>query len=145
METFKEPREFVENLGYAQDRHDALATLDMSSIDRPIVDIVAGFAALPHCFTLQSCYGHFVCAPQQDPHTLEPTSADYSGPLRYRIAYMAFCVENSPRGRALREAFSQIPGVAPGYVQFGSAELVLGTLGQFVRASGGAGCPPTAG
>lgn len=122
METFTEPREFVANTRYSQDRHDALAALDLSSIDRPIVDIVAGFTTLPHCFTLQSCYGHFVCAPQQDPYTLEPIPRGHSGSLRYRIAYIAFCIENSRRGWALREAFAQIARVAPGYIQFGSAD-----------------------
>jgi len=122
METFTKPREFVENKRYSQDRHDALAALDLNSIDKPIVDIVAGFAMLPHCFTLQCCYGHFVCTPEQARHSLEPIPLGYSGLLRYRIAYMAFCVENSRRGRALRQALAGIPTVAPGYVQFGSAD-----------------------
>jgi hypothetical protein len=122
VETFTEPREFVENPRYDLDRRNALAALDLNSIDAPIVDIVAGFTALPYCFTLQSCYGHFICAPQQDPHTLEPIPWGYSGPVRYRIAYMAFCIENSHRGRALQEALAQMPRTVPGYVQFGSAE-----------------------
>jgi hypothetical protein len=122
VETFTEPRGFIANPRYSQDHHDALAALDLSSIDGPIVDIVAGFATLPHCFTLQSCYGHFVWSPGQNPHTLEPTPDGFSGSLRYRIAYIAFCIENSQRGRALREALAQIPRVAPGYIQFGSAD-----------------------
>ena len=72
METFGEPRDFVKNERYAQARKDALAALDMGAIDAPIVDIVAGFAKLPHCFTLQCCYGHFVCALEQYPHRLDP-------------------------------------------------------------------------
>jgi hypothetical protein len=112
----------VHNPRYAQDRQDALAALDLKSIDAPIVDIVAGFAALPHCFTLQSCYGHFVCDPHQSPHNLEPIAADCCGAITYRIAYLALCLENSRRGRGLREALARIPEVAPGYVQFGSAD-----------------------
>lgn len=122
METFTEPREFVENPRYAQDRRNVLSALNPNSIDAPILDIVTGFTDLPHCFTLQSCYGHFVRSPGQDPHTPEPIPTGYSGSLRYRIAYMAFCIENSRRGRALREALAQIPRVVPGYVQFGSAD-----------------------
>jgi hypothetical protein len=122
METFTEPREFVENTRYAQDRSDALAALDLNSIDRPLVDIVAGFAALPHCFTLQCCYGHFICAPDQDTRSLEPAPRGFSGLLTYRIAYMAFCIENSHRGRGLQRALAALPSVAPGYVQFGSAD-----------------------
>ena len=122
METFTESRGFVENARYAQDRQDALAALNLGSIDRPIVDIVAGFAALPHCFTLQCCYGHFVCAPGQNPHNLEPIAHDHSGLVRYRIAYVAFCIENSHRGRALWKSLARVPAVDTGYVQFGSAD-----------------------
>jgi hypothetical protein len=101
--------------------------LDLGSIDEPIVDIVAGFASIPHCYTLQCCCGHFVCAPEQDPRTLDPVPAGHSGLVRYRIAYMAFCLENSLRGRALRESLSRVPSVAPGYVQFGTADWLWKT------------------
>jgi hypothetical protein len=121
METFTEPREFVDHPRYSREREDALAALDLGSIDAPIVDIIAGFAKIPHCFTLQSCYGHFVCAAEQDPRTLDPIPRGHTGPVRYRIAYVAFCLENSPRGRALRESLARIPAVEPAYVQFGTA------------------------
>jgi hypothetical protein len=85
VETFTEPREFVANPRYSQDRRDALAALDLSAIDKPIVDIVVGFATLPHCFTLQSCYGHFVRSRGQDPHTLKPIPTGYSGSLVPRM------------------------------------------------------------
>lgn len=122
METFGEPRDFVKNERYAQARKDALAALDMGAIDAPIVDIVAGFAKLPHCFTLQCCYGHFVCAPEQYPHRLDPIPRGYSGPMRYRIAYIAFCLEDSHRGRALRDSLARMVEISPDYVQFGSAD-----------------------
>ncbi len=112
----------MEHTRYSQGRQDALAALDLGSIDEPIVDIVARFAALPHCFTLQCCYGHFVCAPEQDPHSLVPIPRGYAGLVRYRIAYIAFCLENSRRGWALRESLARVPAVDPGYVQFGSAD-----------------------
>ena len=144
METFTEPGEFVTNTRYSQDRHDALAALDLSSIDRPIVDIVAGFSTLPHSFTLQSCYGHFVCAPRAGiPYTLEPIPRGHSGPLRYRIAYIAFCIENSRRGWALREAFAQIPRGCTGLYPVRVCGLVPGTLDQFVRSSGEEPVAPT--
>ena len=126
METFSEPREFVENLRYDQDRKDALAALDLCSIDEPIVDIVAGFATLPHCFTLQCCYGHFVCAPEQNSHTLEPIPRDCDGLVRYRIAYIAFCLENSSRGLSLRDSLSRLMAIDSGYVQFGSPDWFWG-------------------
>ena len=122
METFTEPREFAENIRYSQDREETLAALDLSLIDKPIVDIVSGFAALPHCFTLQCCYGHFICAPQQDPHSLEPIPRGNGNLVRYRIAYIAFCIENSRRGRALRESLARVTAIDPSHVQFGSAD-----------------------
>jgi hypothetical protein len=122
LETFKDARELVEDARYPQERQEALAALNLDAIDRPIADLIAGFATLPHCFTLQCCYGHFVCAPGQDPHNLEPIARGHSGMVRYRIAYIAFCLENSPRGRALRKALARIPAIAPGYIQFGSAD-----------------------
>jgi hypothetical protein len=122
METFTEPRDFVNHPRYSREREDALAALDLGSIDAPIVDIIAGFAKIPHCFTLQSCYGHFVCAAEQDPRTLDPIPRGHTGPVRYRIAYVAFCLENSPRGRALRESLARIPAIEPAYVQFGTPD-----------------------
>jgi hypothetical protein len=122
METFTKAREFVESIGYAQARQSSIAVLDIASIDDPIKDIVDGFASLPHCFTLQCCYGHFLCSPGQDPHTLEPIPCGFSGSTRYRIAYVSFCLENSLRGRALRQSLARLPQVDPDYVQFGSAD-----------------------
>ena len=122
LETFSEAKAFVESRRYAENRRDSLAAVDLSSIDEPIVDIVAGFAALPHCFTLQCCYGHFICAQGQSLHSLAPVPKGYQGPVRYRIAYMAFCLEKSSRGRALRDALSLITAIDGDYVQFGSPD-----------------------
>ncbi len=83
--------------------------------------LIDGFAMLPHCFTLQSCYGHFLHDPRQDIHSLDPLPSSDIGPVDYRIAYMAFCLENSPRGRALSDTLSQIPADL-NLVQFGSAD-----------------------
>lgn len=121
METFSEAREFVEHGGYVRARQRAIAALDLASIDDPIKDIVEGFAALPHCFTLQCCYGHFVCSPEQDPHNFEPIPLGFSGLVTYRIAYIAFCLENSPGGQLLRHSLARLTAVDPGYIQFGSA------------------------
>jgi hypothetical protein len=122
VETFSEPREFVENTKYVQERKAALAVLDLDSIDESIVDIVSGFATLPHCFTQQCCYGHFICSPGQSIHSLQPIPSNYSGLVRYRIAYIAFCLENSSRGLAFRDSLSQVTAVDPDYVQFGSPD-----------------------
>lgn len=122
METFTKAREFVEDSGYAHARQKSIDALGRTSIDDPISDIVEGFAALPHCFTLQCCYGHFLCAPEQDPNNCEPVPPGFSGLVTYRIAYIVFCLENSRRGRALRKSLARLPAVDPDYVQFGSAD-----------------------
>ena len=122
METFAKAREFVEHRGFGHARRRAIAALDLASIDDPIKDIVAGFAALPHCFTLQCCYGHFICFPEQDPYNFEPIPLGFSGLVTYRIAYIAFCLENSRRGQALRQSLARLPERDPGYIQFGSAD-----------------------
>jgi len=122
VETFTEAREFMENPRYSNDRKSTLAALDLRSIDEPITDIVTGFAALSHCFPLQSCYGHFICTPGQDSHTLDPVPPGHSGLVRYRIAYVALCLENSQRGWALRDSLARVPAVDRDYVQFGSAD-----------------------
>ena len=65
--SFTESREFVTHLGYYQDREKAIAALDLDSTDEPIV---SAFADLSFCFPLQSCFGHFVCNPDQNKRTL---------------------------------------------------------------------------
>ena len=123
METFTEPKDFVENPHYLQQQQTSLAALDIDTIDAPIVDIVKSFQDLPCCFTLQSCFGHFIHAGQQDKKSTErlPIS-DGVGPVTYRIAYVAFCLENNPEGKELLEDLRAIPVADPGYIQFGSAE-----------------------
>jgi len=122
LETFTEPRQFEENPRYSKDRHDTLAALDLRTIDEPIVDIIDCFAALPHCFTVQSCYGHFLWAPEQDIYCLDPVPTKNIGFIKYRLAYIAFCIDNSLAGRAFYNSLAQIPALDSDYVQFGSAE-----------------------
>lgn len=122
METLTEARDLVEHPRFRLDRQDALSALDPESIDEPIVDIFAGFASLPHCFTLQSCYGHFVCGDAHDPRSLEPVPCGCGDGVRYRIAYLAICVENSGRGQRLRESLARLADIDRAYIQFGSAD-----------------------
>ena len=122
METFRGPRDFVHNPAYLQDRDAVLKGLDPDIIDNPIVDLILGFARLPECFTMQCCYGHFVWAPGQDPRNLERLPETHKGEIEYRIAYIAFCLENSAEGRGLRESLEDVASVDPEYVQFGSPD-----------------------
>lgn len=121
METFGKPREFVKDGEYIYARQRAIAELNLGDIDSPIRDIIHGFARLPHCFTLQCCYGHFICDDRQDRDSLEVIPTGYVKTVRYRIAYMAVCLENSKRGRKLWKTLAAVTGIEPEFIQFGSA------------------------
>lgn len=122
METFSERKDLEENDRYSQDRKAVLGELDLSLIDEPIVDIVDCLASLPYCFPLQTCYGHLLCAPNQNLRSLDRIPCGYAGPVRYRIAYLALCIENSRPGRALLDSLAETSRIDPDYVQLGSAD-----------------------
>lgn len=79
-----------------------MTSLTESMIDEPIRDVIRSFNGLPCCFTLQSCYGHFVYKGQGDPNNLEALPVtDAIASVKYKIAYVAFCIESSASGRDL--------------------------------------------
>ena len=120
METFSKARDFIEHPYYARDRSNVLSGLRLEDIDAPIRDIVTALGKLPQCFTLQSCYGHFVWDGQPDAHNLAVLPLLNQGPVRYRIAYLALCIEKGDRGAYLRDRFAAIREIDDEYVQFGS-------------------------
>ena len=123
METFSEVKVLVENLYYPVQRRESLSALTDDIIDGPIIDLINGFNKLPHCFTLQSCYGHFVHNEQKDPHNFDPLPCtDAITEVEYRIAYIAFCIENSTWGIGLFEALKEITTIDPENIQFCCAE-----------------------
>ena len=123
METFTESKELVENSHYQVQRQKCLAGLSDSMIDAPIIELINNFNNLPYCFTMQSCYGHFIYNGQNDPHNLEPLPlTDTIDRVEYRIAYIAFCIENSVLGKALFAALKGITAIDRENVQFCCAE-----------------------
>lgn len=123
LETFTELKELAENPHYRAQKEKTRCDLANGMIDMPIVDLINGFNKLPHCFTLQSCYGHFVYNGQKDIHNLEqlPTIGGI-GTVEYRIAYIAFCIENCLLGRELFGSFEKIMAIDPENIQFCCAE-----------------------
>lgn len=122
METFTDLKELVENPHYRVQRAKSLCTLSDEKIDDPIIDLVNGFNRLPYAFTLQSCYGHFVYR-GKDLHHLEPLPAtDAIKTVEYRIAYVAFCIENSASGKGLLEALKEMTTIDRENIQFCCAE-----------------------
>ena len=100
-----------------------LFDLNDDMIDMPIVDLINGYNKLPCCFTLQSCYGHFVYEGQKDTHNLDPLpTKEIIAKVEYRIAYVAFCIENSASGRWLFEVLKEITAIDPENIQFCCAE-----------------------
>jgi hypothetical protein len=123
METFTRTKPLSENPHYQKQRRNRLESLDESILDAPIAEIVAGFNALAHCFTLQSCFGHFLYDGQTDAHNLAPLPT--TKPLHaieYRIAYIALCIENSDAGRRLIKALKRVVDLDPKNIQFGCAD-----------------------
>ena len=118
METYTEIKELVENPSFQDQRRKILAGLSDDMIDGPIVDLISDINRLPHCFTLQSCYGHFVYDGQNDTHNLEPLPVtDTIGGVEYRIAYVCFCIENSAAGRGFLKILKGITDIDPDNVQ----------------------------
>jgi len=123
LKTFTELKELAENPHFQIQRQKILCELTNDMIDVPIIDIINGFNKLPYCFTLQSCYGHFVYNEQKNSHSLEPLPVKETiAKVEYRIAYIAFCIEKSIFGRELFEASKEITAIDPENVQFCCAE-----------------------
>ena len=123
METFTDLKEFAENPNYQTQKQKILSELNDDMIDKPIVGLINGFNQLPYCFTLQSCYGHFIYNGQKDIHNLDPLPAkEIISKIEYRIAYLALCIENSVSGRGLFEILKEITDIDPKNIQFGCAE-----------------------
>ena len=123
METFTEPKELAENPHYQDQRQRTLAGLSEDMIDAPIIDLIKAFNELPYCFTLQSCYGHFVFKGQDDPHNLEPLPVTSTvARVEYRIAYICLCVEKNELGKRLLDALNEVTAMDRENIQFCCAE-----------------------
>lgn len=123
LETFTEIKKFVENPSFPDQRRKRLAGLANVTIDLPIVGIINRMNRLHHCFTLQSCYGHFVHNGQKNPHNLELLpNTDSNAKVEYRIAYIAFCIDNNASGRGLFRTMKEITTLDPENIQFCCAE-----------------------
>jgi hypothetical protein len=124
VETFIEPKELIHNPHFQDQRKKSLAGLNNDMIDRPIVRIINGLNKLPYCFTIQCCYGHFLFNGQKNPHNLEPlpVATNTITKVEYRIAYIAFCIENSESGRKLLVDIKELTVIDPENIQFCSAE-----------------------
>jgi len=123
LETYIEPKDMMENPDYERQRQKSLAELADSMIDTPIIGLIKGLNSLTCCFTLQCCYGHFLYEGQDDPHNINPLPMTASiDSVEYRLAYIAFCIENSDPGRRLLEDLRKLTAIDPENIQFCCAE-----------------------
>jgi hypothetical protein len=123
METFAAPKSLVPNPNFEAQKQSSLAGLKDHMIDAPIVDIIKRFNRLPFCYTLQSCFGHFVYEGQPDRHSINPLPATtVTTPIEYRIAYIAFGVDNCNAGRKFINALDELTALDRTCIQFCSAD-----------------------
>ncbi len=123
VETYTELKPFVMNPFFERQRAKALNSTDFEQIDVPIIEIIKSITHLPYCFTLQSCYGHFVHNLQNNPNNIDPLfrSNDISN-VDYRLAYLAFCIQNNENGQVLFHDLNELTSIDPDNIQFGCAE-----------------------
>ena len=116
-----DPQPFVSYPAFEKDRQKMLGNFEVDLIDYPLASLISDLNTLPYVFTLQSCHGHFLHI--DGPEILNFESLDSSENLLYRLAYIAFCIEDSPSGREFREKLIKIPSFTnPHNVQFCSAQ-----------------------
>lgn len=123
METYIKVKPFVDDNNFDKNRKNAFEKINFKDIDTPIIDIVRGFSDISYCFTLQCCFGHFLHGDNIDPENIIPLNIpDRNISVEYRIAYFAFCMENSESGRLIYSDIESIEQIDKEYIQFGSVE-----------------------
>jgi len=123
LETFAAPKKIVDNPEFQSQRQKYLAGLESAVIDAPILEIVHEFSKHPFCFTMQSCYGHFLYDGQRDPYNLAPLPFSRQiTTVTYKIAYLAFGIENSTSGSKFLACLDHFTEIDPDYIQLCSAE-----------------------
>ena len=122
METFTSIKDIITNPGYKEQRRKSIKNLPLNAIDPPIVNLISKINKLSCCFTLQCCYGHFLHKQQQNTHCCESLPIlRVKSSIEYRIAYIAFCLEESILGKQLFKNLMDIPSIDPDYIQVGCA------------------------
>lgn len=128
MITFTIPKPFVEDPEYRKKKEKSLIELEdilkKNELDLPIKKVIMEINKIPCCFTLQSCYGHFVHLYQKNSNNIVSLSKYSSEKIDvlYRIAYVAFCIQDNEPGKLLYEDLKLLVKIDPRYIQFGSSD-----------------------
>ena len=98
--------------------------LSSGAIDTPFMPLVKSIREIPYCYTLQSCFGHFVLSDGTERYRIEDIrdSLDENTLIHFKIPYLAFCVENNESGRSFVDDLKAVQRIDPEYIQFGCAE-----------------------
>ncbi|OQY01813.1 MAG: hypothetical protein B6I26_02280 [Desulfobacteraceae bacterium 4572_130] len=123
METFLKLKKLIKNPLYQAQKQKSMINLNLNIIDAPIIKLIKNFNNLPYCFTLQSCYGHFLYKGQKDSHNLAPLPITNTiNKTVYKIAYIVFCIEKSVLGTWLFKALKKITAIDHKNIQFCCAQ-----------------------
>ena len=128
MITFTKPKSLVKNPLFEDQKKYTLSAFDLNTIDYPIQKVIAKLNEIPYCFTLQSCYGHFLYGDQTDPFNLVPLpETKFLENIKYRIAYIAMCVTNDKYGRNILTGLKNIEKIDPEYIN-GYRDLAISLI-----------------
>jgi hypothetical protein len=125
VKTYTALKNMMENPGFQEQRQHHLRGLKEAVIDEPLVGLIRDMNRLSFCFTLQCCYGHFLFPGRDDPLNCLglPAAAAVAGTrIEYRIAYIAFGIENNASGKLFWEQLKAIERIDPQRIQYGCAD-----------------------
>jgi hypothetical protein len=121
METYTDHKPFRHNPHFKADRLIALDNLDLNLIDFPLIKLVKDINRLPCLFTLQCCHGHFLKKDGEEILNLELSQTNEQ--VKYRLAYIVFCIEDSLSGRDIKKRLVNIQlSIDQDKIQFCSAQ-----------------------
>ncbi len=123
MKTFSKAKALRTNPHFKAHKQRWLARLTDTVIDKPIVAIIKDLNKRADCFTLQSCYGHFIYPGQTDRYNFDswPVTENIAQ-VSYRIAYLAVCIANCGTGRDFLDRLKSTTAIDPQNIQFGCAD-----------------------
>jgi len=123
LKTFTRAKALNANPHFKAQKRRWLARLTDTMIDKPIVAVIKDLNRRSDCFTLQSCYGHFIYPGQTDRYNFDslPVRGNIAQ-VSYRIAYLAVCIANCSTGRDFLNHIKSITNLDPRNIQFGCAE-----------------------
>lgn len=124
MQTFCSEKPLEYNPGFNAKKVRSLKEMSDVDIETPVVEVVNSLNKLPFCFTLQSCFGHFLIEGENISDSFYfPYSYTDAKEFLYRISYVAICVDSVPESRRLLTLLRDILNkINTEYLQFGCAE-----------------------